>query len=132
MERKNMMIVLAVILVLALYSCKDTSIDYSDGIYEEEDNYDERGWKAKLKIEVVEGKISLVDYEEVNEDGDKKSEDKEYGKIMEETSGVSPEIAYELLESDYIEKQDIKKIDIVTGATSSSERFFKLAKKAIN
>ncbi len=132
MESKNIMIALVAILLLTLYSCKDASIDYSDGVYEEEDNYDERGWKARLKIEVADGKISSVDYEEVNEEGDIKSEDKEYGKIMEETSGVSPELAYERLETQFINKQDIKKVDIITGATSSSERFFKLVKKAIN
>ncbi len=51
---------------------------------------------------------------------------------MEGASGVSPENAYEQLEDSLIKTQDPDKIDGVSGATSSSESFKKLAKEALN
>lgn len=132
MERRNKMIVIVVLVALLLFSCQDTSVEYSDGVYKKEDNFDERGWKARIEIKVEGEKITSVKYEEENEEGEIKSKDEEYGKIMEETSGVSPKEAYEKLEADFIKSQNIKKVDTVTGATASSERFFKLAKQALS
>ena len=50
-----------------------------DGTYTlTEKNFDTRGWKTEFSITVVDGKITASTYENVNEAGDKKSEDAEY------------------------------------------------------
>ena len=84
-----------------------------------------------LCIPVKDGKITDVDYDSMNADGTKKSEDQAYRESMEPVSKTYPAKFYKELEDQLSEKQDPKKVDAVTGATNSSNDFKILAVEAI-
>lgn len=103
-----------------------------DGTYRlEEENLDENGWKVFLEITVEDGKITSVDYDYLNEDGDLKSEDEEYQKIMTEKVGIGPKEFTEELRNNLVSTQDALSVDVVSGATSSSETFKNYAQQLI-
>lgn len=97
-----------------------------------EGEMDERGWKAIVELTVDEANaITAVDFDYVNAEGAKKSEDEEYNKNMAEKSGIAVVDAIGQLEAQLIEKQDIEKVDTVAGATSTTEDFKALVNTAL-
>lgn len=128
----SLIIILSLVLVIGAGCEKTSDIRYKDGKFTAEDDLDDQGWKGEIEIKIRDGKMVEVDYDEVNREGDEKTEDEEYSKSMEESSGVSPEDAYEQLEDALVKTQDPNRIDAVSGATTSSERFKKLAKEALD
>jgi len=104
---------------------------YEDGTFDAESEYDDNGWKGSIDIEVKDGKITKVNYNELNKDGEKKSEDDDYSASMEESSGISPKEAYGQLEKSLIEAQDPDELEAVSGATGSSGVFKDLANHAL-
>lgn len=104
---------------------------FPDGNHKAELDPDERGWKSRIEITVEDGKITEVDYDEVNEEGKRKSEDEDYGKSMEDASGISPAEAYKRLEESLVSTQSIDEVESVTGATGSYEAFKEVAEKAL-
>jgi major membrane immunogen (membrane-anchored lipoprotein) len=96
-----------------------------------EADFDERGWKATVSVTYENGKITSVMYDYVDKDGNKKRDNEEYNKSMKEVSGVSSLEASQALEASLVNSQNPEKIDVVTGATSSSTKFIELAKNAI-
>ncbi|MBZ4645351.1 MAG: FMN-binding domain protein [Clostridia bacterium] len=97
--------------------------------YKAADKPDERGWKAELAVTFKDGKIEKVVYNEVNDKGEKKRESKEYNDKMKEKSGITAADAQAALENALMKSQDLEKVDVVTGATSTSKRFQELAKQ---
>ncbi|UCE42410.1 MAG: FMN-binding protein [Candidatus Aminicenantes bacterium] len=93
-----------------------------DGVYTGESPFDAYDYKHVVKIEITDEKIVSVDYNEIKKDGIGKQEDEEYCREMSVT-GTTPAKAYPKLESQLIEKQNILKVDAVTGATYSLYRF---------
>lgn len=93
-----------------------------NGIYAGESPFDAYDYKHVVKIEIKDEKIVSVDYNELKKDGIGKQEDEKYCQEMSVT-GTTPAIAYPKLESQLIEKQDILKVDAITGATYSLYRF---------
>lgn len=126
----SLAMVLTLVLVVAVGCSSGGS--YKDGQYDAESEVDDHGYKSVINISVKDGKIDKVDYEELSEDGEKKSEDENYAGMMEGASGVTPASAYEQLENSLVKSQDPDKVDAVTGATGSSETFKKLAKEALD
>ncbi|GAB6169185.1 FMN-binding protein [Clostridium carnis] len=110
---------------------KEDAAKYKDGKYEATSAADERGYKGTIAIEVKDGKISTVKYDEVKEDGTAKSTDKEYNKLMKEKVKANPEEAFPALEKALVDKQDPSTVDAVTNATKSSDAFKDLAAKAL-
>lgn len=106
-------------------------IAYKDGIYTAEGETDERGWKPIIEITVKNGKITDVYYDEVKEDGTKKSTDQDYYANFLEKGGTDVRKAYETLENSLVEVQDPDKVDTFSGATSSSNNMKELAAKAL-
>jgi major membrane immunogen (membrane-anchored lipoprotein) len=105
---------------------------YKDGTYTaEEKEFDDHGWKGQIEIKVEGGKITEVNYDEVNQEGKKKSEDTEYHKRFKEQKNVDLLDAYETLEKGLVEKQDPDAVDTYTGATGTTEKFKTLAKEAL-
>jgi len=104
---------------------------FTDGTFNAEGEADERGWTPTIEITVNSGRITKVNYDEVNAEGKKKSEDVEYGKNMKNASGVTPAEAYEQLETSLIDTQDPDSVEMVSGATTSSESFKELANEAL-
>ncbi len=93
-----------------------------DGIYSGGSPYDAFDYKHIVKLKIKDEKIISVDYNEIKKNGLGKQEDEEYCREMSVT-GTTPAIAYPLYESQLMDKQDIMKIDAVTGATYSLYRF---------
>ena len=93
-----------------------------DGVYTGESPYDAYDYKHVVRIEIKNELIISADYNEIKKDGIGKQEDEEYCQEMSVTS-TTPAIAYPNYESQLMEKQNILKIDSVTGATYSLYRF---------
>ncbi|WP_191090546.1 hypothetical protein [Niallia endozanthoxylica] len=92
--------------------------DLKDGTYTVEyEKFDSHGYKPTMKVVIAGGRITAVTYDEVKEDGSKKSEDKEYGSHME----INPVDAYAQLTESAIAKQGTA--DAVSGATASTESY---------
>ncbi|MDN5277900.1 MAG: hypothetical protein PWR01_1865 [Clostridiales bacterium] len=105
---------------------------YKDGTYKaEEPQFDDHGWKGQIEIKVEGGKITEVNYDEVNQEGKKKSEDTDYQKRFKEQKNVDLLNAYETLEKDLVEKQNPDAVDTYTGATGTTQKFKTLAKEAL-
>ena len=95
-------------------------------------DFDERGWKAELSLTYEDGKIVKVEYDEVNKDGKKKSEDAGYSKAMKDAKtdkkeGITITEAYTKLNETAL-KED--KVATVTGATTTAKSFEKLYTEA--
>lgn len=97
-----------------------------------EKNFDKRGWKTEFSITVVDGKITASTYENVNEAGAKKSEDAEYEANMKAKAGIGPAEYFAALNSQLVEKQDPEAVEVVTGATGSSDTFKKYAQQLVD
>lgn len=103
-----------------------------NGTYDAASAVDERGYKGTIEIEVKDGKIATVKYDEVNEEkGTSKLSDSDYNAKMKEKMGTNPEEAFPKLQDALVEKQDVEAVDTVTGATSSSDQFKTLATEAL-
>ncbi|MFL2100814.1 FMN-binding protein [Desemzia sp. FAM 23991] len=104
-----------------------------DGTYTlVEKNLDENGWKTDFSITVKGGEITESNYENVNEAGDKKSEDEAYQERMSEVSGVGPVEYFPQLNEQLVETQDPAAVEVVTGATHSSESFKEYAQQLVD
>lgn len=125
-------LILTLVLTFTVACSSSDSAKYTDGTYTAETEPDERGWKSAIEIIVKDGKISSVDYDEYNEEGGRKSEDQEYSDSMKAVSGTAPAEAYQLLEDALVKRQNIDEVELVSGATGSSETFKALAKEALN
>lgn len=104
-----------------------------DGTYKlVEKNLDENGWKTDFSITVEGGKITESNYENLNEAGAKKSEDEGYQEKMAEVAGVGPADYFPELNEQLVETQDPEAVEVVTGATHSSESFKEYAQQLID
>lgn len=107
--------------------------ELQDGTYTlAEKNLDENGWKTEFSITVKDGEITESNYENLNETGDKKSEDEEYQEMMSEKTGVGPADFIPALNEQLVETQDPAAVEVVTGATHSSESFKEYAQQLMD
>ncbi|HJA89867.1 MAG TPA: FMN-binding protein [Candidatus Jeotgalibaca merdavium] len=103
-----------------------------DGTYTlVEKNFDDNGWKVNFTIEVANGEITTSDFDYVNEAGEKKSENDDYQAMMAEKTGVGPQDFIPELNGQLVETQDPSSVEVVSGATSSSEGFVKYAEELV-
>ncbi|WP_282920060.1 FMN-binding protein [Ignavigranum ruoffiae] len=102
-----------------------------DGEFTAKGEVDEHGWSPMMTMVVKDGKITEVTYDYENAEGKLKSEDEEYNKNMKDKTGVSAAEAMEQLSAALVEKQKVEEVDVVSGATSTSEEFMNLAKQLI-
>jgi major membrane immunogen (membrane-anchored lipoprotein) len=109
-------------------SAKETGL--KNGTYKAESEKDDRGYVASVNIEVKDGKIATVKYDEAK-DGKSKLDDADYNKNMEAKSKTNPIKAFPALEASLVEKQDVAAVDTVTGATNTTNSFKTLAEKAL-
>ncbi|KKD50304.1 extracellular electron transfer flavoprotein PplA [Listeria seeligeri] len=104
----------------------------TDGTYKlEEKNYDDKGWKAFMSIEVKDGKITKANYDYKNEDGKLKSEDADYEKAMKEAEGTGPQEYLKQLSDSLVKNQSASTVEVVSGATHSSDAFINYANQLI-
>ncbi len=129
--KKTFAIIAAAVMCAAVLS--GCSAGMKDGTYKAEyKSYDDHGWKDYVSITVSGGKITAVDYDSLNEAGEKKSADTAYREQMEPVSKTYPEKFSKELEDQLVDKQDVKKVDAVAGATTSSNAFKILATEALS
>lgn len=102
-----------------------------EGTFKAEDEFDSRGWKGKVTIVVENNNITEVEYSEINKDGQTKAENTEYAERMKPVTGTTPAEAVGKLESRLVAANNIAEVEAVSGATATSTRFFKLARKAL-
>lgn len=103
-----------------------------DGTYKlEEKNYS-HGYRVVFTIEVKDGKIVESDYDYVNEKGESKKDDAEYNKSMQDKSGTAPEKYIPELNEELVKTQNPADVEVVTGATHSSDAFKEYAQKLID
>lgn len=103
----------------------------TDGTYKlEEKNYD-HGYRVSFDIKVKDGKITESNYDYLNKDGKKKSEDAGYEKAMKAKSGVGPKEYIKQLNDSLVKEQAASKVEAVSGATHSSDAFANYANQLI-
>ena len=91
---------------------------------------DDFGYLHLVYLEINEGKIINIHYDELKPNDKNKRTDTEYNREMLK-SGTSPAIAYPIYEQQLIKSQDYMKVDAVTGATYSLYRFRIAVAKAL-
>ncbi|HFR3347985.1 TPA: FMN-binding protein, partial [Streptococcus suis] len=96
-----------------------------DGTYKAESGKDDYGYKIVHTLTVKDGKISESKFDYEAEDGSLKSANEEYNKNMKDKAGVSAGEAIEQLNAALVEKQDLSAVEVVSGATHTSEDFKK-------
>lgn len=106
---------------------------YKDGTYKAEyDKLDSHGWKAVISIVTKDGKITETKFDYVDKDGKLKSQNDAYNKAMLAKNKTNPAKYTVELDKQLVDKQDITKIDAITGATDSSNNFKALGKAALD
>lgn len=130
---------LASSLVLAACGGEETATEETtqdgmqDGSYRiEELNFGETGWKEALEISVADGEITDANWESVNEDGENKIEDDNYQETMVGTDGVGPQDFIPGLEDALVDAQDPADVEVITGATGTSEKFQDYAQQLVD
>ncbi|MDE1548573.1 FMN-binding protein [Jeotgalibaca caeni] len=108
--------------------------ELQDGTYKlVEKNLDDNGWKVDFSITVEDGVITESNYDNLNEAGESKLEDEGYQTAMaEKTDGVGPQQYIPELNEQLVEKQDAAEVEVVTGATHSSDSFKEYAQQLID
>lgn len=106
---------------------------YQDGVYHAEyDRKDARNWIPYVDITIKDNKISKAYYDYTNDAGDIRTNDESYTKNYSAANdGMTPREAFDKLGSQLVDKQDIQKVDAVSGATHSSRNFTELATAAL-
>ena len=124
---------LCLAVLFALVGCEIvTAQSLKDGIYSaEEADFDSHGWKGMITLVVKNGKITNVFYDEISKNNELKNLNNSYSQAMKSASKIAPKQAVENLSASLVAKQDPAKVDAVSGATESVEKFKNLAGKAL-
>ena len=95
-----------------------------DGTYSlEELNFGETGWKESLEIIVADGEITDASFSSLDEMGNSKIDSDEYQEAMSNVVEVGPQEFIPTLEESLVDVQNPADVEVVTGATSTSEKF---------
>lgn len=128
-SRALVMMVLGLVCALLIVGCapngqqKAGKYDLEDGTYSARTEPDSHNWYSVNEITIKDGKIVKVDYKEINaETQEPKGEDYPYPKALE---------AIDNYEEQLIETQDPDKVEVVSGATSTWNKFKQTAKEAL-
>lgn len=87
---------------------------------------DATGWTAFLELTVKDGKIAQVNFDywgSGDAQGTLKSESPAYNEAMAAVTGTKPELYLAMLEEDLLKSQAVDQVDVISGATTSSEDF---------
>ena len=121
---KDCQIFALAVMCAMLCACTQSAAKLEDGTYYAEmSGIDRYGWTPYAKITVSDGKISAAETDCKNARGEKKSQDEDYREAMEQGVDTYPEKVYQQLAQELLDKQDPGKIEMVAGATASSEEF---------
>lgn len=110
----------------------DNGAKMQDGTYKlEEKNYS-HNYKVTFAITVKDGKITESNYDNVNKDGKSKVDDTDYNKQMKKVAKTNPKAYQPALNKSLVKNSDPAKVDVVTGATESSNTFVLYAEQLQN
>jgi len=120
----GLVIVLLVVLGLAIYinAQRKSGTNWQDGTYVARSDPDERGWFGEIEIVIKDGKITEVNYEELNQEGQRKDENYPYP--------AGPE-SHDDYEQRLIDSQNPDKVEAISGATQTRDRFVEAAQEAL-
>lgn len=110
---------------------KEAGGDLQDGTYKLEEKNESNGYRATFEMTVKDGKITESKYDNINADGKSKADDKEYEEKMKDKSGVGPAEYIKELNESFVAAQSADGVEVVTGATHSSESFQNYAQQLI-
>lgn len=123
MQRFAKALLAVVCCVAVLAGCKPDTV-YADGRYTAEfQDYDSYGYKDYMRVTVEDGAITALEYNAVNAEGLLRTQDEKYRQNMESVNETYPEKYTADLVNQFMESQDISKLDAVAGATWSSDSF---------
>lgn len=123
MKKTLCMILCAAFLLGTLAAC-GAKTKLVDGEYTASfEKFDGYGWKEFVTVTVKDAKVQTVKFDAKNELDELKSASAPYKESMEAITKTYPEKFYTQLQEQYIEKQDIQKLDAIAGATNSSTAF---------
>ena len=105
--------------------------DLKDGTYKLEEKNEKNGHRAVFEMTVKDGKITESKYDNINADGKSKTEDTKYEESMKAKSGVGPKEYIKQLNDSFVKAQSASGVEVVTGATHSSESFQNYAQQLI-
>ena len=105
--------------------------ELKDGTYKLVSEADKRGWHVEFTIVVEGGKIKSSDYDNLNKDGKRKSEDEAYEKQMKDKMGTGTAEYFKAYNIGLVEKQNPKDVEVVSGATQAHTSFVEYANKLI-
>lgn len=105
--------------------------DLKDGTYKLEEKNEKKGYRAVFEMTVKDGKITESKYDNINADGKSKTEDTKYEESMKAKSGVGPKEYIKQLNDSFVKAQSASGVEVVTGATHSSESFQNYAQQLI-
>ena len=131
---KKILSVLTLSSALLLSACGGTTTEdgLQDGTYSiEELNFGETGWKESLEIVVDGGEITDATWTSLDEEGNNKREDEGYQEAMSNVTGVGPQDFIPALEDALVDAQNPADVEVVTGATGTSEKFVEYAEELI-
>ncbi|WP_455382190.1 FMN-binding protein [Salinispira pacifica] len=92
---------------------------------------DPHGWQEFLQVEVKGGKITTVDFNAINAQKARKTNDQNYNATMKKIAGTNPIEYTAALQKELVSKQTVP-VDAVTGATESSKDFNELAGRILS
>ncbi|MGI6148281.1 MAG: DUF2292 domain-containing protein [Firmicutes bacterium] len=120
----GIVIVVLAVLGLALYMNAQRKMGptWNDGTFTGESQRDDNNQYGKVELMIKDGKITQVDYEEYDSQGNPKGESYPYQLAVE---------AQSTLEERLIETQDPEAVDNVSGATSTWNKFKEAAAAAL-
>ncbi|WP_207695337.1 pheromone cAD1 lipoprotein [Enterococcus sp. DIV0212c] len=110
---------------------KEAGADLQDGTYKLEEKNESNGYRATFEMTVKDGKITESNYDNINADGKSKADDKDYEKNMKDKSGVGPAEYIKELNDSFVKAQSADGVEVVTGATHSSESFQNYAQQLV-
>ncbi|MBN2259152.1 MAG: FMN-binding protein [Clostridiales bacterium] len=123
-----------VLLVNGCHTNKNIPLDsYTDGTYAVIYSHtDSHGWIPILEMKIKNGLIQSAWMDYQNPSGELKSDDTSYSNLMKATVGITPFEAYKKMNDSLTESQNSSSIDVITGATHSSEFFIEMSKAALS
>lgn len=137
MKKKPILLFSLMIMIALTTSCgaKTGSSELIDGIYSVTfDEADSTDWKAFLNLTVEQSKIAAVNFDYKGfgaNEGKLKSEDEAYNEAMLSATGTNPQRYLNALETSLMKSGDPESVTVISGATTSSNDFFRFAIEAI-
>ncbi|NLC79087.1 MAG: FMN-binding protein [Ruminococcaceae bacterium] len=129
MKKFSIAFLVAIIVSLLFAACSSGAVVVPDGTYRAEyEDYDHHGFKDFVEITFEGGAVTEINADAVNEKGEFKYESEAFRKDMESLDGGTyPEKYYKDLINQYLANPSAEAVDVVAGATLSSNSFKTLA-----